>query len=79
MEYRAEANANTTTVNIKATVNDKKSIVSGTGKHNVGEGENKFNITVKAQNGSTRTYKVIINVNYTAPFINNAITYGKEN
>ena len=62
MEYRAEANANTTTVNIKASVNDKKSKVSGTGKHNVGEGENKFNITVKAQNGSTRTYKVIINV-----------------
>ena len=62
MEYRAEANANTTSINIKATKNDSKSSVSGAGKHNVGEGENKFNITVKAQNGSTRTYKVIVNV-----------------
>ena len=62
MEYRAEANANTTSINIKATKNDSKSSISGAGKHNVGEGENKFNITVKAQNGSTRTYKVIVNV-----------------
>ncbi len=62
LEYRVEANSNTTSVNIKASVADSKSSVSGRGKHNVAEGENVFKIVVKAQNGSTRTYKVIVNV-----------------
>ena len=62
LEYRVEANSNTTSVNIKASAADKKSSVSGKGKHNVAEGENVFKIVVKAQNGSTRTYKVIVNV-----------------
>lgn len=61
-EYKVEADSNTTSINIKASVNDSKSSISGTGKHSVGEGENKFNIIVTAQNGSTRTYKVIVNV-----------------
>ena len=62
LEYTAEAGANTTSINIKATANDSRSSVSGKGKHNVGEGANVFKITVKAQNGSTRTYKVTVNV-----------------
>ena len=62
LKYTVEAGANTTTVNIKATAEDSKSKVSGTGKKKVSEGENKFKITVTAQNGSTKTYTIIVNV-----------------
>ena len=61
-KYTATAGANTTTVNVKASVQDSKSKVSGTGKHNVYEGENKINVKVTAQNGSTKTYTIIVNV-----------------
>ena len=61
-KYTAEASANTTKINIKASVEDSRSRLSGTGSKNVAEGENKFNITVTAQNGSTKTYTVIVNV-----------------
>ena len=62
LEYTAEAGANTTNINIKATKNDSKASVSGTGKKEVSEGENLFKVTVKAQNGSTRVYKIKVNV-----------------
>ena len=62
LKYTAEASANTTTINIKATAEDSKSKVSGTGKKSVSEGENKFKIVVTAQNGSTKTYTLIVNV-----------------
>ncbi len=60
--YKVEADSNTTSVNIKASVEDSKSKVSGSGTKDVYEGENKFNITVTAQNGSTKTYTIIVNV-----------------
>ena len=60
--YTVEAGANTTSINISAKVNDSKSKLSGTGKKNVSEGDNKFNIVVTAQNGSTRTYTIIVKV-----------------
>ena len=60
--YRVTANANTTKVTIKASVADSKSKVSGTGTKSVSEGENKFNIVVTAQNGSKKTYTIIVNV-----------------
>ncbi len=62
LEYKAEASSNTTSINIKATKNHSKASVSGAGKKNVSEGENVFKVTVKAQNGSTRTYKITVNV-----------------
>ena len=61
-KYTVEASSNTTKVNIKAHVEDSRSKVSGTGSKSVVEGENKFNITVTAQNGSTKTYTIIVNV-----------------
>ena len=61
-KYTVNAGANTTSVTIKATAEDSKSKVSGTGKKSVSEGENKFKIVVTAQNGSTKTYTVIVNV-----------------
>jgi len=60
--YTVQAGANTTKVKIKASVEDSKSKVSGTGTFNVSEGENKFKLTVTAQNGTTKTYTVIVNV-----------------
>jgi len=61
-KYTTEAGANTTEIKIKAYAEDSRSKVSGTGTKDVGEGENKFNITVTAQNGSKKTYTVIVNV-----------------
>ena len=60
--YTVEASPNTTSINIKAKVNDSKAKVSGTGKKNVSEGDNKFNIVVTAQNGSTKTYTIVVKV-----------------
>ena len=60
--YKVEANSNTTKINIKGKVEDSKSKVSGLGKHKVSEGENKIKVTVTAQNGSTKTYTIIVNV-----------------
>jgi len=62
LKYTAQANANTTSITIKATAEDSKSKISGTGKKKVSEGENKFKIVVTAQNGSTKTYTLIVNV-----------------
>lgn len=61
-EYRIEAGANTTSVKINASKNDSRASVSGTGVHEVSEGENKFNVIVTAENGKTKTYTVIVNV-----------------
>jgi len=61
-EYKVTANANTTSVKIKAKVADSKSDLTGTGTFNVSEGENKFVISVTAQNGSVKKYTVIVNV-----------------
>ena len=61
-EYRVEAGANATSVKINASKNDSRASVSGTGVHEVSEGENKFNVIVTAENGKTKTYTVIVNV-----------------
>ena len=60
--YTVEANANTTKVNIKASVSESHAKVSGTGSHNVSEGDNKFNIVVTAENGSKKTYTITVKV-----------------
>ena len=48
-------------VEISATAEDSKATVSGTGSKNVNVGANNFDVVVKAENGSSTTYKVIIN------------------
>lgn len=60
--YTVEAGANTTSVYVGATEEDSKASVSGNGTHDVEEGENKFVIKVTAQNGSEKTYTVVVNV-----------------
>ena len=61
-EYRVDVNSNTEQITINASKEDSKASISGTGTHDVSEGENKFNITVTAENGSTKTYSIIVNV-----------------
>ena len=63
LEYHADADSNTEEINIQGIVEDNNSSLIGTGIQKVSEGENKFNITVTAQNGSTKTYVLIVNVN----------------
>ncbi len=61
-EYKVEANANTNSVKISAKLDDSKADLEGDGTFSVTEGENKFVLTVTAQNGSVKKYTVIVNV-----------------
>ena len=61
-DYKVELGANTTSITISASPNDSKSHISGTGTFEVTEGDNKFQITVTAENGSTKTYNLIASV-----------------
>ena len=61
-EYKVDVDSNTEQITINATKEDSSASISGTGTHDVSEGENKFDITVTAENGSSKTYKVIVNV-----------------
>ena len=61
-KYTVDVGSNTEKITINATKDDSKASLSGTGTHEVSEGENKFNITVTAENGSTKTYTLIVNV-----------------
>ena len=61
-EYKVEASANTNEIKLTARASDSRADVSGTGTFNVTEGENKFILSVTAQNGSVKKYTVIVNV-----------------
>lgn len=61
-EYKAEAKSNTQSIKINAKLQDSKADLSGNGTFNVSEGENKFTITVTAQNGSIKKYNIVVNV-----------------
>ena len=60
LEYSVIVPEDTKNVNITGTVQDKKASINGVGVHDVNQGNNKFLVTVKAENGSEKTY--IINV-----------------
>lgn len=57
-EYSAETNASEVT--IEATANSSKATVSGTGKKTLKDGDNKFEITVTAENGNRSKYTIIV-------------------
>ncbi len=61
-EYKAEAGSNTEKVKVTATKEDSKASISGTGEHSVTEGDNKIKVSVTAENGSTKTYTIIVTV-----------------
>lgn len=58
LEYTSTVTANTTKINLQAMPNDSKAKISGTGEKDVVEGNNSFQIIVKAENGSSKTYTV---------------------
>lgn len=61
-EYKVTAESNTTEIKINATKSDSKADLSGTGTFKVSEGENKFTVTVEAENGSIKKYNITVNV-----------------
>lgn len=62
LEYNLEVPNDVEKVNIKATKEDSKARIVGDGEVSLVEGLNKINIIVTAENGSTKTYVVNINV-----------------
>lgn len=48
-------------INISGLVEDSRATISGTGDHKLSYGENKFDVVVKAEEGSTSTYTIIVN------------------
>ena len=50
-----------TSINISATANDSKASVSGNGTKSLKYGKNTFGVTVTAENGSKKTYNIIVN------------------
>ncbi len=56
-------------INISGSKEDSKSTVTGLGKHALEEGDNKINIVVTAQNGSSRTYTINVTVKELSPII----------
>lgn len=62
LEYTVELPSNIESIKVSATTQDSKAKVSGTGDISVSEGENKIDILVTAENGSTKTYTIIANV-----------------
>lgn len=61
-DYKVTAESNTTEIKINATKSDSKADLSRTGTFKVTEGENKFTITVEAENGSIKKYNITVNV-----------------
>ncbi len=57
-DYSVELEPNIESINIIANTEDNRSSVSGNGVKPVTEGDNKFEIIVTAQNGSTRKYNL---------------------
>lgn len=60
--YSVSLEPNTTSITINAAPSDTKASVAGTGTFSVIEGENKFEIKVTAENGSQKTYTLLVNV-----------------
>lgn len=74
-EYTVNVPSEVTKVNISAQVEDGTASVSGTGEKELNEGINSFDIVVTAQNGSTNSFKLNINVEDKNPI---TITYDDE-
>lgn len=60
--YSISVPNNVRNINIKATLDDNKASLSGTGNKSLVEGINKFSIIVRAENGNTKTYNLSVKV-----------------
>ena len=56
LEYSVELESDITKIKVNAETNDSKASVSGIGEIDVKEGQNKIEVVVTAENGSTKTY-----------------------
>ena len=62
LEYTVEVPDDTETVTVNAKVADANASVRGIGSIDVSEGTNKIEVVVTAQNGSTKTYTIVVTV-----------------
>ncbi len=62
LEYSLEVENGVTEVNVIASKEDSTATISGSGNIQVNEGMNIIEVTVRAQNGSTKTYKINLTV-----------------
>ena len=62
LEYSVIVPEDTKEVNLTGTVQDKKASITGIGVQQVNQGNNKFLVTVKAENGSEKTYTINVDV-----------------
>ena len=69
LEYSINLSSDTTSIKIITEKNDSSATVSGDGVIEVKEGSNTINVTVTAENGATRTYKINAYVQEKAPII----------
>ncbi len=58
LEYTVSVPSEVEKINLTGAVEDSASSVTGLGEFDVSEGDNKFDIIVTAENGSTKTYSV---------------------
>ncbi len=66
-EYTVNVPDTTTEIKVSAVKNDANAHVSGAGKISLSEGINKVEITVTAQNGAVKTYKINVDVHDLQP------------
>ena len=62
LEYTATVPSTVDKINITASKEDGTASIDGAGEKEVKEGANPFEIVVTAQNGSTKTYKLVVTV-----------------
>lgn len=63
--YEVNVDAKVTSITIDAKATDTKASVSGTGEHALQVGANTLQVVCKAENGSTKTYTITVNVDET--------------
>ena len=61
-DYTVEVPETIEKITVNASVNDSRASVRGTGEVEVSEGNNKIEVVVTAQNGSTKTYTIEVTV-----------------
>lgn len=56
-------NTDNSSITINATKSDSRASVSGIGTKNINYGKNTFNVVVKAEDGNSKTYTIVVNRN----------------
>lgn len=60
LDYKLEVDESVEKINVSAKANDSKAKVSGTGEKVITPGENVIKVTVTAENGNDKVYKIVI-------------------